>query len=498
MVQVETFHNYRPKIDLYYREDRHRWILDYWLPPDSTKRMTVTLPKHYTKAKAVKAKEDKYAQLKEGRLTEKEVESLPSDLSIDEAVELYKQITFLRKSDKSKEHDAAMIRVLFKFFKDTFGYSFIHEIKTGDILKFRQHLENEVGLRKVAEKAYREKIPFIPKHEQRVLAEKMRTTGLAPATARGMLRDLRKVFNGLFTHGKIHFNSYKNIPPLEFSEKDLVRSVTPKAEELQRLLNAPYNSRSNVDFPIKEFVEFLAETGARDDEAMNAEWSDIENGVWHIQHKPNCPTRFGIGWAPKWGKERKIVLSPRALEVLDRIPKYPKVLGYITVSKEERMKARAEGRRPKPVGYPAKFIFSIKDFNSENLGGRRKVEDYGKTWNTLLKAAGLLDFGPGKLHPHDFRRYKNKQDEYRGKSVKERAENLGHAQEVNQSNYRGEDDDQVLALKAKINQLRFEITQSFKAGKSEMVIELMGQESKQRHALAVLLGNDVGVLFAGL
>lgn len=102
-----------------------------------------------------------------------------------------------------------------------------------------------------------------------------------PATARGRLRNLRKVFGGLHLHKKIQFNPYKNIPPLKFPERDLVRSVTPKADDLKKLLEAPYKARSkkrdrkseiekarsNVDFPIKEFVEFLAETGARDDEA---------------------------------------------------------------------------------------------------------------------------------------------------------------------------------------------------------------------------------------
>jgi hypothetical protein len=99
----------------------------------------------------------------------------------------------------------------------------------------------------------------------------------------------------------------------------------------------------------------------------------------------------------------------------------------------------------------------------------------------LLKAAGLPDFGPNKLHPHDFRRYK-------GKSLKERAETLGHGQEVNQSSYRGEDDDQVLAVKASISKLRSEIAQCFRSGDKVRVIELMGQESELRLSLAGLLG----------
>ena len=87
--------------------------------------------------------------------------------------------------------------------------------------------------------------------------------------------------------------------------------------------------------------------------------------------------------------------------------------------------ARTERRKPKPLGYPAQFVFSIKDYNEDNKGGRRRVEDYGKTWDMLLRKAGLPDF-----------------------------ENLGHAQEVNQSNYRGEDDDQALAVKRRLRKIR--------------------------------------------
>lgn len=495
MIQVEIPNDYKPRIDLYHRENRNRWYLDYWLPPTNEKRMIVTLPKHYTRAKAVKAKEDKYAQLKEGRLTEKEIKFLPSQLTIDEAMEEYKVATFSGKSDKTKYFDESRVRVVMRYFKETFGYVQFSDIQTEDILKYRQHLENQVKLRKEVEQEYRTKTPFVGKVEQKNLANKLRKTGLAPATARGLLRDLRKVFNGLFKHGKIIFNPYKNIPPLTFAGKDVVRSITPKADELRRLLNAPYESRVNIDFPIKEFVEFLAETGARDDEVMHLEWSDIENGIWHLGHKPNCPTQFGIGWAPKWGKERNIVLTPRALDVLSRIPKYPSIFGYITVPQAERMRARAEGRKIEPIGYPAQFIFTIKDHNPKNYGGRRRVEDYGKTWDMLLKFAGLPDFGPNKLHPHDFRRFKNKQDEYRGKSIRERSENLGHAPEVNQSNYRGEDDPKILAIKAKISQLRFEIGQAFKCGDKSKITELMALESEQRLSLAMILGDDVSVLF---
>jgi len=498
MIQIEISHTYRPRVDLYYLEKRRRWILDYRLPPDSKTRLSVTLPKHYTKSKAVQAKEDKYAQLKEGKLTEKEVQALPNHLKIDEAIEVYKGLTFLGKSNKSKEYDSRSLGPIFSYFKENHKYGKIHEIKTEDILNYRQHLESLVSERKSAEKLYRESAPFVSPEELKQLSKTVQETGLAPATARGRLRDLRKVLNGLFLHKKIQFNPYKNIPLLKFSDRDLIRSVTPKVEELQKLLAAPYKARSNIDFPIKEFVEFLAETGAREDEAIHIEWTDIEDGIWHIKAKPNCPTRFGIGWTPKWGKERKVVLSPRALEVLDRIPRYQVVLGYMTVPKEEFLKARSRGVKIQPLGYPAQFVFSAKDYNSQTADGRRRVESYRKTWNMLLRKASLPDFGPNKLHPHDFRRSKNKLDEYRGKRLKERAENFGHAPKVNQSNYRGEDDAQILAIKAKINHLRFEIQKSFGSGDISKVEELLNQESKLRLSLAMTLGNDLQVLFDGV
>ena len=51
------------------------------------------------------------------------------------------------------------------------------------------------------------------------------------------------------------------------------------------------------------------------------EWKDIEDGFWHIRYKPNCPTKFGIGWSPKWGKSRSIPLKPEALEVFENLPR---------------------------------------------------------------------------------------------------------------------------------------------------------------------------------
>ena len=62
-------------------------------------------------------------------------------------------------------------------------------------------------------------------------------------------------------------------------------------------------------------------TGARLGEVLHLEWEDIEDGFWHIRYKPNCPTKFGMGWSPKWEKSRSIPLKSEALEVLENQPR---------------------------------------------------------------------------------------------------------------------------------------------------------------------------------
>jgi len=69
---------------------------------------------------------------------------------------------------------------------------------------------------------------------------------------------------------------------------------------------------------------------------------------------------------------------------------------------------------------------------------------------------------------------------------------------VNQSNYRGEDDNQVLAIKAKINQLRFEIQKGLGVSNIDKIQELLNQECKLRLDLAMILGSDSQVLFQAL
>ena len=50
---------------------------------------------------------------------------------------------------------------------------------------------------------------------------------------------------------------------------------------------------------------------------FHLEWEDIEDSFWHIRYKPNCHTKFGMDWSPKWKKSKSIPLKSEALEILE-------------------------------------------------------------------------------------------------------------------------------------------------------------------------------------
>ena len=136
----------------------------------------------------------------------------------------------------------------------------------------------------------------------------------------------------------------------------LVRDRLPKPEEIERIMVCHSE--------IMPIVRFIAYTGARLGEVFHLEWEDIEDGFWHIRYKPNCPTKFGMGWSPKWKKSRSIPLKSEALEVLENHPRI------------------------------SRWVFPKAD------GSRR--DSFYKSWKTLLKKAQVED-----LQVKDFRNWAN-------------------------------------------------------------------------------------------
>lgn len=489
MNQIEVPFNYRPNLIYFFRNDRSRWQLEYDLPVATKVRMIMTLPKDTSSRSIKKIAEEKTSDLNKGLLNEKEfqrISEVQGGLTIAEGLQKYLVLTALGKSNKTRFIDRTRVPRVFSYFMSPeafieanslierssgqendkekeksigynmkeqaiqngckeigFSFTLFSQIKDEHIIKYKSYLLTEVETRKNFEKEMRAKWFNATDEEKKQLMAEKSKHGFSPMTARGNFVTLKKVLNALKCNKEIDKDPSFEIPNIKLSEKDSVRSTTPTQEQINKILKCKHEADVRTGFPIKAFFFFLKETGARVGEALHLEWTDIQNGVWKIRRKDNCPTQYGIGWAPKWTKERDIVLSPLALRLLELIPKFETV-GYIA-------------HDPKP--YPAQFVFTVKDRGLRKPPGqRRRVDKIDKSWKGLLKAAGVPYEGPEKLIMHDTRRFKNMENEHiKNKTLQERCDELGNSARVNQSNYKGKVDPKIQEIQAQISQLQAKI-----------------------------------------
>lgn len=502
MNQIEVPINYRPNLTYFFRNDRQRWQLEYDLPHIEKVRMILTLPKN-TSARSVKGIADqKTSDLNKGILTEREfnkLSSLKGGLSIAEGLQKYLALTALTKGARVQAADKTLIPRVFSYFMSAsafkeakqliegqkppyrpsvlkmkekalvngckeIGLSFSHfnQIEEKHILEYRGFLLMEVEKRKVFEKEMRSKLFNALDSEKQQLWRERASCGISPMTAKGNFVALKKVFKALKENKQIDKNPAHEVPNIRLNEKDSVRSATPTQDQLNQILMCKYESDQRTDFPIKEFFLFLKETGAREGEGLHLEWPDIVDGVWRIRSKPNCPTRFGIGWTPKWLKERDIVLTPVALRVLERIPRLASV-GYISNDL---------------TPYPANFVFTVKDRGKNKpLGQRRRADRISKTWKSLLRAAGVPCIGMDRIILHDLRRFKNMENKHvKNLSLEEMCEQLGNSAKVNQLNYKGEIDPKILEIQAQISKLQAKLLE-YQGGDAVSFLEATKQKS---------------------
>lgn len=489
MNKIDVPFNYRPNLTYFFRNDRNRWQLEYDLPAVAKIRMILTLPKDTSARSVKKIADEKSSDLNRGLLTEKEflrISEVEGGLTIAEGLKKYLDLTALSKSNKTKCIDRTRVPRVFSYFMSSdafieanslieaksergsikcdirpigfnmkeqaiqngckeigFSFTLFSQIKDEHIIKYRNYLLTEVEARKNFEKEMRAKWFNATDEEKKLLMAERSKRGFSPMTARGNFVTLKKVFNALKCNKEIDKDPSFEVPNIKLSEKDSVRSTTPTHDQINKILKCKHEADVRTGFPIKAFFFFLKETGARVGEALHLEWADIENGIWKIRRKDNCPTQYGIGWAPKWTKERDIVLSAQALRLLELTPKFQTV-GYIS-------------NDPKP--YPAQFVFTVKDRGlNKPPGQRRRVDKIDKSWKGLLKAAGVPCEGPEKLIMHDTRRFKNMENEHiKNKSLQERCEELGNSARVNQSNYKGKVDPKIQEIQAQISQLQAKI-----------------------------------------
>jgi integrase len=196
-------------------------------------------------------------------------------------------------------------------------------------------------------------------------------------------------------------------------------------------------------FDIKAFVLFIYATGLRPGEVRHLEWDDIDlqTRKLRLKTKKNCPTRYGLGWKPKWSKEREVDLNDMAMMILKRLPRL-KSVGYIKGHSNP---------------YPANFVFVTKDDARSSKGqvSWKRIDDVRYSWRKLLYAAKLwtpdnekLLLGECPFHRHDVRRSWSAHAKESGAfSVEEASKVLGHDPLVNAQHYAAQIRDNRLQVK---------------------------------------------------
>ena len=255
-------------------------------------------------------------------------------------------------------------------------------------------------------------------------------------------------------------NPCLEVDPIKVDLDKRSRDVATPPEVLEQLLKADYKHR--FGFPIKELALFLFSTGARLGEALHLEVEDLDlnQKVWTIKNKPDCPTKYGLGWSSKTSKNRVIPLPDNLIDVLCPLverAKAHRVVGYIP---------KLKNGEKKRVPIDANFIFTMKDrtLSSKDEIVWKRINDVSGAWGGLFAAAGLLT--PAKyvvpangghtrhgkysggvknrydvkapFTRHDMRRGFNAVAEKAGMGLKERCAVLGHNPVVNQLHYGGE------------------------------------------------------------
>jgi len=398
LTKIDIPLEYYPKVYVYRRKEVWWWKFQM---PDGCW--------FYTSAGADERRARQNARLKErdlskGMFAPEELDQMQSNpttgaLTIDSAVERYLRITGPTKTGETLNGEIAIIKAGFNFLKKECEVTLFNKVKESHILAYRDHLLARVG-----------------------------KSEITSVTASNRLKAVKKIFRWFKKRKEILLNPALEIEPIEVSAAAKTRKVTLSVEQIRQLVQARIDLRSG--FHVKAFVLFMYATGLRPGEVRHLEWDDIDfkNRVIHLCFKPSCPTKYGLGWKPKWGKERHVYLNEMALMILNSLPRLESV-GYI-----------------KGVPHPAQFVFVTQDRFNAGQKNWKRIDDPRYSWRLLLVAAGIWTAEKEKLmttdcpfHRHDVRRSWSAHAKQSGVfSVAEASAVLGHDPQVNIDHYGAE------------------------------------------------------------
>ena len=384
---------YSPKCRIYPKKSptgAMSYYLYYYLPGKGR----VARPAGLTKKEAWYFKEEKESQLVQGIFDPFDLKRIPEDyrsrierqrILLSEAIDQFMEATEFNRKEKTNRNTRYVLKQTLALLGD--GY--VDEIS--------------------------------PVMLQR-LASEFKRGGKTKAIVLSYFGIIKSLFNWLIDdlealEGKNPVSRVK-MPPK--SEK--VRDFLVRPEDVLKVLQVE-RIEDPKKVPISDLFLFLACTGCRLGEAIHAEWGDfdLDEGIWRIRSKPQCPTIDGLGWSPKWRKKRTIELLPEAIRCLKRITRRDESYGSVRVRGETQW-------------YKADFVFTIEGIIT--LEGVKKkafirVSDLRRSWDNLLFKAGVEGF-----QRKDLRTYFNwlLVSKY-GLSHKEAGSYIGNSELVNSTHY---------------------------------------------------------------
>jgi len=396
-------YGYDPRCKIYEREQtagRKSWYIKYYLP--NGKMMRRPCGKTISVAKVRMHTKEK--QLLMGEFDEKDLRHLEGfssrfakPLSIDEAVELYLTSASTGKTAKTRYNDKTSITKHFSFFKKL-GQKHIKDVTPLDVQRLIDFLDGE---------------------------------GKSKSTVVNSAAFVKKVFNWLINIAKVPNLENPVVKGLVFPKKGkLVRGRVPTLEEVNLLLKECLypDKKPSSSTPIRKVIPFLILTGARLGEALHAEWDDfdLENNIWSIREKENCPTSDGLGWDSKWRVERDVPLFPEVKLFLESI-KREQTIGYVPIIED--------GKKTGKLAIPANLVFPKKEVRRLSSGEVSivfsRIDSIKKSWKTLTKNAGVTDLQVKDLRPF----FNSLLSSKYGFSSKESGSFIGNSEAVNDKHY---------------------------------------------------------------
>ena len=286
----------------------------------------------------------------------------------------------------------------------------------------RTNRETYGVLRNLIGKLESEFIDEVTTEKVQGLAGMLQSQGLSQATVLSYLSLLKTFFNWLIEDAEVldGRNPVNKVRKPPRSSK--VRDYLVDPEVIKKLLSQD-GLKCRKGVPIIPLTRFLVTTGARLGEVLHAEWQDfdLDQGVWKIFPKPQCPTYHGMGWYPKWKKPRMIELLPQARMILESLPRPGETWGNVLEEGGIQWKK-------------AHFVFTVK--RKVEIGGEVKkrevrISSVKRAWGNLLDEA---DIRPIQIK--DLRTFFNwlLVSQY-GLSNKEAGAYLGNSEAVNQEHY---------------------------------------------------------------